>query len=65
MRFTFTEDQRQFQASLKGFLEKECTAAHIRALWDTDSGRSAERWAMLGELGLLGLLIPEGLEASA
>jgi alkylation response protein AidB-like acyl-CoA dehydrogenase len=59
MRFTFTEEQRRFQASIQTFLEKECTPAHVRALWATETGRSPERWAKLAEIGLLGLLVPE------
>lgn len=59
MDFRFTEDQLTFQDSLRKALEKECTPEHLRALWDTDSGRSADRWAKLAGLGLLGVLIPE------
>ena len=59
MDFRFTEDQLNFQASLRKALEKECTVAHLRALWATETGRSPERWAQLAELGLLGLLVPE------
>ena len=59
MDFRFTEDQLNFQASLRKVLEKECTPEHVRALWDTDTGRSPERWAKLAELGLLGILVPE------
>jgi len=59
MDFRFTEDQLDFQASLRKALEKECTAEQIRALWRTETGRSRERWAKLAELGLLGLLVPE------
>src|SRR5258708_19271213 len=28
-------------------------------MWDDSSGRSSERWRKLGELGVLGLLVPE------
>lgn len=59
MDFRFTEDQVQLQASLRKALEKECTAEGLRALWDTETGRSRERWGKLAELGLLGLLVPE------
>jgi alkylation response protein AidB-like acyl-CoA dehydrogenase len=59
MDFRFTEDQLTFQASLRKLLERECTPAHIRALWDTETGRSPERWLRLAELGLLGLRVPE------
>ena len=59
MDFRFTDDQLTFQATLRKALEKECTPEQVRALWETESGRSAQRWAQLAELGLLGLLVPE------
>jgi alkylation response protein AidB-like acyl-CoA dehydrogenase len=59
MKFTFTEDQLLFQSSVRNLLEKECTAERLRALWDTETGRSPELWSTLAEIGLLGLLVPE------
>jgi alkylation response protein AidB-like acyl-CoA dehydrogenase len=59
MEFSFSDEQRTFQASVRTFLERECTPHHVRTLWDTDTGRSPERWARLAELGLLGVLVPE------
>ena len=59
MNFHFTDDHRTFQESVRKMLEKECSAEHVRALWDSDTGRSTERWAKLAELGVLGLLVPE------
>jgi alkylation response protein AidB-like acyl-CoA dehydrogenase len=59
MDFRFTEDQLNFQSSLRKALEKECTTEQIRALWRTETGRSPERWAKLAELGFLGLRVPE------
>ena len=31
----------------------------MRALWDTETGRSPELWKALAELGVTGLLVPE------
>lgn len=59
VQFDFSEDQRMFRDNLRSFLEKECTPELIRKLWDTDTGRSKELWAKLGELGILGMLVPE------
>ena len=59
MKFTFTEDQLLFQSSVRNLLEKECTAERVRALWDTETGRSPEVWSKLAEIGLFGLLVPE------
>ncbi len=62
MRFNFTEDQRDLQNGVSEFLEGECTTDHLRALWDTETGRSPEFWAQLAELGVLGLLVPESYD---
>jgi alkylation response protein AidB-like acyl-CoA dehydrogenase len=59
MDFSFSDEQRTFQASMRTFLEHECTPRHVRTLWETDTGRSPERWARLAEMGLLGVLVPE------
>lgn len=59
MDFRFTDDQLTFQATLRKALEKECTPEQVRTLWDTETGRSPQRWAQLAELGLLGLLVPD------
>ena len=59
MQFAFSDDQRTFQTSMRTFLERECTPTQIRALWETETGRSKERWSRLAEMGLLGALVPE------
>ncbi len=68
MDFTFTEDQLLFQDEVSKFLRNEVTTEKVRALWETESGRSAELWAQLAELGLTGMTVPEdfgGLGMSA
>jgi alkylation response protein AidB-like acyl-CoA dehydrogenase len=62
MRFGFSEDQRLLQKALRDFLASECDAARIRALWDSETGRSPELWKQLAELGVTGLLVPEANE---
>ncbi len=59
MRFSFSEDQRLLQTTVRDFLEGECPVERLRALWDTETGRSPELWAKLAEVGVLGLLVPE------
>ena len=59
MDFTFTEDQLLFQDEVKKFLVNEITPEKIRALWETDTGRSDELWAQLAEMGLTGFTVPE------
>jgi alkylation response protein AidB-like acyl-CoA dehydrogenase len=59
MRFAFTDDQLELRDAVRGFLEKECPPSVVRDAWTNDTGRSA-LWAKLGELGVLGVLAPEG-----
>lgn len=59
MDFTFTEDQLLFQDEVKKFLVNEVTPEKIRALWETETGRSDELWAQLAEMGLTGFTVPE------
>ena len=59
MDFTFTEDQLLFQEEIRKFLVNEVTPEKIRELWKTETGRSAELWAQLAELGLTGITVPE------
>lgn len=74
MRFAFSEEQLELRSTVRQVLERECTAADLRALaagWPagqspprsagSDPGRSGARWAVLAELGALGLLVPERL----
>lgn len=59
MRFAFTDDQLAFAAGLRELLTAECTAAHVRAVWDGDSGWDPALWARLAEMGVTGLLVDE------
>jgi len=59
MEFVFTEDQELLQQTVRDFLEGECTVEHVRAMWDTDTGRSPEFWQKLAEIGVPGLLVPD------
>ena len=59
MDFRFDEDQELLQSTVRDFLEGEVTPEAVRALWETDSGRSCELWKSLAEIGLPGLLVPE------
>jgi alkylation response protein AidB-like acyl-CoA dehydrogenase len=62
VRFTFSEDQLLLQSTVKDFLDGEHQPERIRALWETETGRSLELWAQLAELGIPGLLVPETAE---
>ena len=62
MRFGFDADQLLLQETLRDFLTSECPAPRVRALWDTETGRSPELWKALADLGVTGLLVPEAHE---
>jgi len=59
MNFNFTSDQHDFAAGLRAMLEREFTAARLRAVWDSGTGHDPELWARLAEMGVLGMMIPE------
>jgi alkylation response protein AidB-like acyl-CoA dehydrogenase len=59
MHFQFTDDQVLFRDAVRELLDKECPAAHVRAMWDSETGRAPELWAKLAEMGVVGLTVPE------
>ncbi len=59
MDFRFDEDQELLQSTVREFLQGEVTPESVRALWETETGRSPELWKQLAEIGLPGLLVPE------
>lgn len=59
MRFAFTDDQRALADGLRDMLARECTPAHVRAVWDADTGTDRELWSRLAEMGVIGLLAAE------
>jgi alkylation response protein AidB-like acyl-CoA dehydrogenase len=59
VHFQFTGDQVLFRDAVRELLEKECPAAHVRAMWESASGRSPELWDKLVKMGVVGLTVPE------
>lgn len=60
MDFAFSEEQEEFRATVRRFVEARWPTAEVRRLAETPSGFDAAAWKqMAAELGLQGLAIPE------
>src|ERR1700730_8717343 len=59
MDFDFSDEQYMLRDSVRDYLSRDCTASEIRRIWEDPSGRSPERWKKLGDMGVLGLTLPE------
>ena len=60
MRFSFTDEQREFRAVLRRFLEDKSPATEVRRLMETESGCDPEVWRALSrDLGLTAIHVPE------
>jgi len=61
MRFAFTQDQLDFADAVSDLLAKECGPAQLRVAWENEDGRIPGLWDRLVEMGVVGLLAPEGV----
>jgi alkylation response protein AidB-like acyl-CoA dehydrogenase len=61
LRFAFTDEQLAFRDALRDLLARECPPAVVRAAWDNETGRTDKVWALLAEMGVLGVLAPESV----
>ena len=59
MNFDLTEERQMLQDSLRRFLRDKYDTATRNAILDSDTGFSAEIWAELAELGVIGALFSE------
>jgi alkylation response protein AidB-like acyl-CoA dehydrogenase len=59
MNFGFTEEQDLLRQEVRKFLDAHCPIAEVRHLMETPEGFSRDLWKQMGELGWLGLTIPE------
>jgi alkylation response protein AidB-like acyl-CoA dehydrogenase len=59
VQFAFTDDQLVFRDAVRDLLAKECPPSVVRAGWTNADGRSGSAWSALGEMGVLGALVPE------
>ncbi|HSF92148.1 MAG TPA: acyl-CoA dehydrogenase family protein, partial [Paracoccaceae bacterium] len=56
MNFELTEERQMLQDSLRRFLKDRYTTTVRNRILKSDSGMSAEIWAELAELGVIGAL---------
>jgi len=61
MDVRFSQDQLDFQDTVKGFLKGECAPERLRKLLETETRRDDARWQKLAQLGLLGFFVPEDM----
>ncbi len=59
MNFGFSEEQDLLRQEVRKFLDQQCPLPEVRRIIETAEGYSPEQWAQLGELGFLGLIVPE------
>jgi alkylation response protein AidB-like acyl-CoA dehydrogenase len=59
MDLSFSEEQEALREMLRGLCSEYAPFEVVREMEDDPTGYPAEFWKQLGELGLLGLLIPE------
>ena len=59
MRFDFTDEQYALRDATRRLLAAECDSAHLRAMWESATGRSPQLWKRMAETGLVGLTVPE------
>lgn len=59
MDISLSEEQELLQGSARDFLQKECPIRLVRTMEDDNSGYDLNLWKQMGDLGWLGLVLPE------
>ncbi len=59
MDLDFSEEQEMLREMVRGVCTEQCPIEVVRKLEDDPVGYAKDFWAQLGDLGVLGLLIPE------
>ncbi|MFP6655506.1 MAG: acyl-CoA dehydrogenase family protein, partial [Myxococcota bacterium] len=59
MNFDFSEEQKLLQSTARDYLAEHSSLAHVREIFEADSGTSEALWKGVAELGWLGVAIPE------
>src|ERR1700741_113596 len=59
MNFDFSDDQKQMRDAARKFLSEQCPPKAVRAVLDGKAAYAKQLWKGLGEMGFLGVPIPE------
>jgi len=59
MDLEFTEEQNMLRDTVRGLCEQYCDVAVVRKLEDDPTGYPRDLWTKMGELGVIGLMLPE------
>jgi alkylation response protein AidB-like acyl-CoA dehydrogenase len=59
LNLDFTSEQEMLRQTMRGLLDSLCPIQSVRDLEDDPVGFSPELWKQLGELDLLGIMLPE------
>jgi alkylation response protein AidB-like acyl-CoA dehydrogenase len=59
MKIAFEPEQHDLAAAFDSAVASAASTTALRALWETGTGRSAQVWSAVRELGLPGILVPE------
>ncbi len=59
MNFDLSEDQKMLAEQVGGLLTERCAPHALRTLIDTDQEWDGELWRELGDMGFLGVVVPE------
>jgi alkylation response protein AidB-like acyl-CoA dehydrogenase len=59
VNFDFSDDQYQLRDGARDFFAGESSASHVRAMWESETGRSPQLWRTMAETGFVGMTVPE------
>jgi alkylation response protein AidB-like acyl-CoA dehydrogenase len=59
MRFDLSPEQYSLAASVRALFDRFASAPDVRKLWASETGRDAQLWASLANIGVPALLVPE------